>query len=193
MEKEKLTVGQKFNKWLRNFWLGIVQSFQYNKMKLPGLLIAVPGVFLGFFLKFHNTVVNGISFKSAGLDPTTGLITQIDLIKPFDFMGLSVFLLVLLGLLNIFTAASVMSKKNLGSVVAATITSSLIVISAALYFYAIIYYFVLKSNGTINSDFYFNTDCVVSISAVAISVICSVVGIVLGFINYDRTYEKVDR
>lgn len=194
MENEKKSAGVAFKKWWKNFFLGIVQSFQYNRMKLPGLLVAVPGIFLGFFLKFHSTVVLGVTFSGkATYDPVTDSIVQEVLIKPFDFMGISMFLLVLLGILNLFTAASMMSKKNLGSVVVSTITTALILISGILYFYCIIHYFNLKNSGQVSASFGMCSDLIVSMITVGISMVTSLVGVILGYIFYDRTYEKVDR
>ena len=39
----------------------------------------------------------------------------------------------------------------------------------------------------------YDTNCIISISTVIASAVFSLAGVVLAFINYDRTYEKVDR
>ena len=47
----------------------------------------------------------------------------------------------------------------------------------------------ISKNEPINFDYNF----IISISSIVISMVSSLVGCILGFINYDRTYEKVDR
>ena len=38
-----------FGKYLARVWKDFIASFRYNNMKLAGWLIAVPGIFIGFF------------------------------------------------------------------------------------------------------------------------------------------------
>ena len=87
------------------------------------------------------------------------------------------------------------SKKNLGSVVTCTITSTVIVIAGALYLYALFTFIAGYNNGSIpmKTEFTLDINWIISIVSIIISMVASVAGVVLGFINYDRTYEKVDR
>ncbi len=182
-----------FLTYLKNLCYDFRTSFKYNNMKLAALLVAVPGIFLGFFLGFHAEVVNQLSFIGADFDEVTETIINKNFLG-FDYSGLVLFLLVLFGILNIFTAASMSSKKNLGSVVAATITTSLIVICAALYLFAIFYYISLLNNGKVVTTINFYTiNLYMSIISVILSVLTSVAGVIIGFVRYDRTYEKVVR
>jgi phosphate/sulfate permease len=174
--------------YFKTVFLDFIQSFKYNNMKLAAILVALPGIFLGFFLRFHAEVVTHITYEL----PDKTLYNM-----PFDFTGLVLFLLMLFGILNIFGAVTMSGKKNLGSVIVCTISTAVIVISGALYLYALFTFLGGYDNGagviktstpiTVDSNWY------LSMASVIIAMVTSVAGCVLGFINYDRTYEKVDR
>ena len=221
-ENPFLKVLKIFGQYLKNLGYDFVISFKYNNMKLASILVAIPGVLLGFFLKWHAPVIRDIVFKQGALNG----IDQFYKIS-FDYSGMVLFILMLFGILNVFTAFSMSKKKNLGSVVLSTICTSVIVICGILYIYAIIVFFEgynlnqtaiaekyqeLISSGMTpdaatkaaneacqfigiskNEPIAFNSNYIVSISSIIISMISSVVGCILGFINYDRTYEKADR
>ena len=184
-----------FGKYIARVWKDFIASFKYNNMKLAGWLIAVPGIFIGFFLQWHAPTVKQLAFNYS-------VVVGEDLVSKsyigFDFTGIALFVLMLAGILNIFGAAAVMSKKNLGSVVRATVFSSIIVIAGILYLFAIFFYGSLVSQNKINtgvenwtvfSDFNF----LMSIISIIVSMVSAIAGCILGFIKYDRTYEKVDR
>jgi hypothetical protein len=182
-----------FGTYLKFVVRDFIASFKYNNMKLAGWLIAIPGVFIGFFLEFHYVCVSQMSFKV--IDPET--FEPYEYIG-FDYTGIVFFILMLFGILNIFTAASVMKKKNLGSVIVATITSAVILIMGGLYLGAIFIYNGLVVSGEIapaSGDWTLtgDTNFMMAIITVVVSILSSVVGVVLAFIKYDRTYEKVDR
>ncbi len=211
-----------FGQYLKNLGYDFIVSFKYNNMKLASILVAIPGVLLGFFLKWHAPVVRTIVFSQGELDG----VAQFYKIS-FDYSGMILFILMLFGILNIFTAFSMSKKKNLGSVVLSTICSSVIIVCGVLYIFAIVIFFEgynlnqtafaekyqelinsgmttdaatkaaqdacqfigISKNEPINFDYNF----IISISSIVISMVSSLVGCILGFINYDRTYEKVDR
>ncbi len=188
-----------FGKYLKGVGYDFITSFKFNNMKLPGWLIALPGVLIGFFLMFHAPVIKSFGWTARQFDGS-GIVTVSYL--DFDFSGIVLFLLMLFGILNIFTAASVMKKKNLGSVITATITTFVIVVCGALYLFLIFYFKNLVDNGSVtilgdNNEplerLDFDINYIMSILSVVISMVSSVAGVVLGFIFYDRTYEKVDR
>lgn len=194
VEKSSESVFVRFFKCLgryfKNLGIDFVTSFKYNNMKLPGLLVCVPGVFLGFFLVFHAPVVKSITFQSLAYE--SGYYKDIT----FDPTAILLFILILAGILNIFTGVSMMGKKNLGSVVLATITSSVILIVGVVY---IIYLMIFVSGVTSEAiklaggAGVVNTNFIMSIASVIVSILASFAGIIIGFIRYDRTYEKVDR
>jgi len=177
--------------YFANVFKDFITSFKYNNMKLAGILVAVPGVFLGFFLHWHAIVVNQVAYRTGevvnGKEVLYGM--------PFDFTGLVLFILMLFGILNIFSSVTMSNKKNLGSVVTCTITSSVIVIAGALYLYALFTFIAGYNNGSIpmKTEFHMDGNWIISIISIIISMVASIAGVVLGFINYDRTYEKVDR
>lgn len=173
--------------YLKDVFLNFIQSFKYNEMKLPAILAAIPGFALGFFLYFHANVVNVITYKIVGQDATYGL--------PFDWSGMVLFFMMLFGILNIFGAVSMSGKKNLGSVITTTITTAGIVICGALYLVAIFVFLSGINNGNIRVNGFggMDTNWIVSIVSTILSMVLSIAGVILGFIRYDRTYEKVDR
>ena len=167
-------------------------------MKLAGWLIAVPGIFIGFFLQWHAPAVKQMSFNHAFINEDFELVNVNEI--GFDYTGIILFALMLAGILNIFGAASVMGKKNLGSVVRATIFTGIIVVCGALYLFAIFYYNSLVQKGVINVttdgsawSIWSDTNFVMAIISIIVSMVSAVAGCVIGFIKYDRTYEKVDR
>ena len=171
--------------YLKETFLNFIQSFKYNDMKLAAILAAIPGFGLGFFLTFHASVVNSISLRSGGST----------YVLPFDWSGMMLFFMMLFGILNIFGAVSMSSKKNLGSVITTTITSAGILIFGGLYLMALFVFFGGVSSGAIRVNNFKGMDInwIMSIASVVISMALAVAGVILGFIHYDRTYEKVDR
>ena len=191
--------------YLRNVAFDFVNSFRYNNMKLPALLVAAPGIFLGFFLGFHSKVIGPITYNMATYvsnGESGGCSYKIG----FDYGGIVLFILMLLGILNIFGAVSMSGKKNLGSVIICTISTIAIVGLSALYLYALAAYnegaTTLTTVAGEKTDVYYidmvdkfkpDKNWGWSISSIIISCVTSVTGCILGFIFYDRTYEKVDR
>ena len=146
---EKPRPFKSFLNGLKNIFVDFFQSFKYNEMKLSGLLTCVPGVFLGFFIGFHQNIINKISFTITDTQFTdTGIVQiQYDLIP--DLTAICFFALIWLGTLNIFTGFSAMNKKNLGSVVSSTILTVLMTGIVAFYVYEIIYCWHLQDTGVI--------------------------------------------
>ena len=212
-----------FLQYLKNLGYDFFVSFKYNNMKLPAILVAIPGVLLGFFLKWHAPVVRTIVFEQATIDGVTYFYNNMS----FDYTGMVLFILMLFGILNIFTAFSMSKKKNLGSVILSTVCTFVIVICGVLYLYAVFTFFAgyneyqaaftqkvkeLMDSGIAeqeainqarvackligiskNTEIKFDYNFVISVVSIIISMTSAVVGCVLGFIFYDRTYEKVDR
>lgn len=175
-----------FGSYLKNVWLNFLEGFKYNNMKLPAILVAIPGVFIGFFLGVHSEVVKYINFT---IDQTSYYVFS------FDFSAMCLFILMLAGILNIFSALGLSGKKNFGSVIKCLIGTSIIVISGVMYMVCVFTYMNGVNSGAIpmNTKLEFGAVWWVSIISVIVSILTSVAGVVLGFIRYDRTYEKVDR
>jgi branched-subunit amino acid transport protein len=119
-------------------------------------------------------------------------------ILPFDFAGISIFFLTLLGFLNVFLSLELSKKKNFGTVIKCCVTTALICGLSALYVYSIFATQAAidrKENALVlaSTTSVLDSNAYVSIVAVLASCVFSLAGLVLAFINYDRTYEKVDR
>lgn len=175
-----------FGNYLKGVFKDFIASFRYNNMKLAAILVALPGIFLGFFIRFHADTINALVLTRAD-----GSLYGI----PFDYTGPVLFILVLFGILNIFTALSMSGKKNLGSVITATITTTVILVCGIAYLYVLFVYQAGINSGEISkaSEAEFGANYYLSIISIIIAMATSVGGVILGFINYDRTYEKVDR
>lgn len=187
----------------KNLFLDIKTSFVYNKMKLAALLVGVPGVLLGFFISPHRAVIDSAAFFSNEeaykiLADIKGPFNGPVIYTANDMTAICFFLLMLLGILNLFTAVGLSGKKNLGSVVTATVSTVLMFGTVALYLFYLFMSVTYVNTGYImpsgahagvnvgSMDF-----ILVMISCVG-SVVCSIIGCILGFINYDRTYKKSD-
>lgn len=225
-EEEKKSFFQILLGYLKGIVFDFIQSFKYNNMKLAGLLIMIPGAIFGFFLYFHSQVVTTMQFTATNGNNYLG--------TP-DISGLLLFILMLFGMLNIFTGFTLMNKKNLGSLILVLITSGIMVLCGILYIIILRNYFdgvnkyfdqlqvnvaeIQETTGLSETDstalarslaidqtscYYiygipmktrteFNSNFVYSVGAVILCIVCAVAGAILGFINYDRTYEKADR
>lgn len=202
-ENPIVRVFKAFGKYLKGVLYDFIASFKFNNMKLPGILIAIPGILIGFFLVWHAPVVKELSFSGKDVWDAEAMEFIPTKYLEFDFSGIVLFIMMLVSLLNIFTALNVMKKKNLGSVVVSTITTLIITVSGVLYLWLIFYFKGLVDAGDVvpgnadlvdaNGKLIMSTNYVMSIVSVGISIVSSIVGVVLGYIFYDRTYEKVDR
>ncbi len=191
-QKAPKSLWRSFGRYIKFIFFDFFTSFKYNKMKLPGFLVAIPGIFLGFFLTFHIPVVNNFSFKADSY--VNGSLVTTEYFP--DISALVLFVLVLFGILNLFTAFNMMSKKNLGSVITATITTVIIVAAGAIYLVMLFLYVSLCQQGIVvlpdGATFTWSTNYLMSMLSVIISMVCSVAGVILGFIFYDRNYKKVN-
>lgn len=160
-------------KYLLGIWYNFIDSFRYNHCKLPGILIALPGLFIGFFLIFHSriTFLGGIA----------------------QFSGFYMFMLVLFGCINIFNGVTVISKKNLSSIIISIICSLVIVVFGILWIYSIFYSYNLATSGKVEllQKYTLGVNEITSMICVILSMICSTVGCVLAFIFRDKNYKKV--
>lgn len=201
--RQKLGFFGTLGRFFKNLFLDIRASFVYNKMKLPAILIGIPGILLGFFITAHRYVINQLSFIES--DEILDIVMDVKglsrpslvIYQDMDFSAVCFFVLMLLGILNLFTATSISKKKNLGSVVTATVSTVLMIAVVAVYMFYIFTCVSYESAGyvTVAGGGNLDTSCtefiMVMISCFG-SVLCSVVGCVLAFIHYDRTYKKSD-
>lgn len=213
---EKKSFGKVLGTYFKNVFGSFIDGFKYNNMKLAALLVAIPGLVIGFFLVAHAAAVGQMDFTFQQYSEVYDTMYQYNLpAMPFDATGIAIFLLMLFGILNVFNALSMSGKKNLGSVVIATVFTGIMILLSAYYVYAAIVYNKFTSTGyyittAVNQDGYtdvieativranenlseFTNNYLTSIISIIVCDVLSVAGVVLGFINYDRTYEKVDR
>ncbi|MDE6407779.1 MAG: hypothetical protein K2K48_05630 [Anaeroplasmataceae bacterium] len=166
-----------FKSYLYGIWYNFVDSFRYNPCKLAGILVALPGLFIGFFLGFHSQV------------------TFLTLDNELDFSGALMFILVLMGCINIANGVTLSSKKNLGTVITSTICSVIILICGIFWIQRIFYSKSLVDSGRITLDGAGSYDLTftvwMSIISVILSMVCSIAGCILGYIKRDKNYKKV--
>lgn len=156
-----------FKETLASFVYNFKDSFKYNPCKFAGILIALPGFFMGFFLGVHSKI----------------------LFLNNDFAGLYMFIMVLMGCINVFNGVAVMGKRNLSSIVISFLCSLIITVVGVLWIVAIITSWkadvILEVPYTLNSEHYISMGCVV------VSILCSLIGCVWAFIKRDKNYKKV--
>ncbi|MBD5390459.1 hypothetical protein HDR67_00385 [bacterium] len=167
--------GFSFKKYFLNIWLSFLDSFKYNPCKLAGILVALPGLFIGFFLEFHSKV----RFVVMDGQP--------------DLSGFYMFIMVLLGCINIFNGVALSSKRNLGTVIVSAVCSLVITVFGALWIYSIINSFVLVSTGKVDLKTPLSVDVniIMSIICVVLAIACSIAGCILGYIRRNKDYKKV--
>lgn len=165
-----------FVKYMSDIWYGIIDSFKYNPCKLAGILIALPGLFIGFFLGFHSEVV----FYTY---------------EELDYSGILMFILVLMGCINIANGVIVASKRNLGSIISSAICSLVIVVCGVFWIERIFHSMNLVNSGTLTtvdgSTYELSFSTIMSISSVVLSIVCSVAGCIFGYIKRNKEYKKV--
>lgn len=131
-------------------------------MKIAGYLIATPGIFIGFLLDYEIDSIYSLGVKKAAI---------------------SMFILVLVGYINIFEAAQLIKNKNLGTCIIVAVLTAVIAVSGIIYITDII---------NVTNDYGYDlTDVnIKSFITVGVSVVLSIVGCVLAFIWRDKNYKK---
>ena len=59
---EKKSVGKIIGTYFKNVFGSFIDGFKYNNMKLAALLVAIPGLVIGFFLVAHAAAVGQMDF-----------------------------------------------------------------------------------------------------------------------------------
>lgn len=166
-----------FVNYLNGMVAGFFDSFRYNKCKLAGILVALPGLFIGFFLGVHSAI-NGTMIVKEG---------------EINLSGFYMFILVLFGCINIFNGFTLSSKKNLGTVVVSGICSLVITIVGILWIYCIFHAYNLVQSGEVQliGGLSLTIDHYLSIISVILAIVSSITGCILGYINRNKEYKKV--
>lgn len=172
---ENENVKHGFKDYLYGVWYNFIDSFRYNPCKLAGILVALPGLFIGFFLGFHSNI--------------TFLVKE----GQTDYSGLLMFILVLMGCINIANGVTLSSKRNLGSVIVSSLCSLIITICGVLWIYLIFYSYHLVNSGqiTLESEYSMGFNTIMSLLSVALSIVCSIAGCILGYFKRNKDYKKV--
>ncbi len=144
------------------WFLDFIDTFKRNPSKLGAYLIALPGIFIGFFMNL-----------------------EIDTVYPLDvkIAPVCMFILVICGCINIFEASGIIKYRNLKTIIISGILS--IVIFAAGLAYIIE---VIKKTDEISGDL--TSTNIKSFITVGISMICGIVGTIIAFIFRDKNYKK---
>lgn len=193
--KEKKSFFAVLGNYFKSIWLSFIDSFKYNPSKLACLFLFVPGILLGFCLKFHfdasklfATYNETIVEKMA----EAGIVHKVQTLHS----AFQMFALIVLGAVMMFVAVNVKGKRNLGSTIQAALVTSAIVIFGIFWimnFYRTnTIYNVDKWTSLSDGSSYSVTSKTNLISqiCVIVSMICSVIGTVLSFIFRDKTYKK---
>lgn len=181
-ESQKKNIGQVLLEYFKGICYNIKDAFKYNRCLLPGLLILLPGLFIGFFLGIHSNVQ--FYYKTGEL----------------DFSGLLMFILVLFGCINIFNGVTFITKKNLGTIVISSVCSAVITVSGVFWIQKIFYSKWLIDSGVltpagteegVKAVYQMTSTVWLSIIAVILSIVCSLAGCILGYFMRNKNYKKV--
>lgn len=156
---------KKIGRYLVQVLKDFVQGFIDNPSKFAVVLIALPGLLIGFFLTNHYNAI-------------------IKLDEKFSASGFQLFALVVLGCINIFNAVSYKGKRNTQSACIAAGTSLLLTILSVLYIRNYFNHAALFPEYSMDSNTWF------SIWTVGISAFLADLGSVLSFIFRNRNYKK---
>jgi len=197
-----------FGKYLKTVGLSIVESFKYNRMKLPAFMLGIGGILIGLFLSVHAATIKQLTYTYSYVVEESGQIVKYTAMlpgMPYDYTGIVIFILMLLGILNIFIALAFNSKQNKGSVVSATIITLVMIGLTIAYVYAVTYFKTYHDTGIeVNGTLYkleiagggyesnFLSNYMGSMIVLFIADGLSALACVLGFIHYNRAYEKGD-
>lgn len=198
-----------FGKYLKKVGLSIIESFKYNRMKLPAFMLGIGGIIIGLFLTVHATTVKQLTYTYSYYKDEAGELVKYTTTlpgMPYDYTGIVIFALMLIGILNVFIALNFNSKQNKGSVVSATITTVIMIGLTIAYIYAVTYFKTYHDTGiVVNGETYqldvagggyeinFLGNYMKSFIVLYIADGLSALACVLGFIHYNRAYEKGDR
>lgn len=161
-ENNKLSFKQKMVYDLKNM-------FYYKPANITMILLLVPGVLLGLFMGQHITSMNILP---------TG----------YEAISFYLFVLILLGCISIFGGVSFTAKPNMFHGVFNVVISVLIAVMGFVYIYQYIDYQLDPGHSSRYSIT--NSDVMVSVICVGISVVSSLVGSIFGMFHIDRTIEK---
>ncbi len=177
-EKTKAIIDKTENKFLRGFYIFIfyianifvdfARSCKRNPSKIAGLLIATPGVFIGFLL--------GIQ------------IVAIKTLTDIKLAPLALFALTLLGALNIFEAVGVMGKRSLGASIMASIVTAVILAFGAIYLEDV--FGSISNTLEIVDGFVVDSNIIISLITVIGSMILSTAGCIMSYFFIDKNYQK---
>ena len=193
-----------FGHYVKMVIITTLESYKYNKMKLPGVLLGIGGIIIGLFLNYHAQTIKQLTYTVSEvstieqLDGTIRMIKYTGLVDgmPYDYTGTVIFVLMLLGILNIFIALNITNKQNLGSVVSATVITILMIALTGAYIYAILFFKqsvdadIIKLDKLAGYHTNFEASYMVSMVVLVVACVLSVIACILGFIHYNRAYEK---
>lgn len=148
------------------FSIDFVDSIKRNPSKGGGLLIATPGILIGFLLVFQIDCVYELG------DITSAYF--------------ALFALVMAGAINIFSASNVIKKRSLGASIMATIVTAIIVGCGILYLSQVFH----GMSWNKEKGFSVTYSTYVSIVTVILSMLLSTAGVVISYIFYDHTYQR---
>lgn len=145
------------------WFVDVINSFKTNPSKIGAYLIALPGIFIGFFMNF-----------------------EIDSIYPLDvkYASICMFILVMCGCINIFEASGIIKKRDLKDIIIAGVLSIVIFVTGLMYILDVVNTTSDTPNVSINST------NIKSFICVGISMACGIVGTIIAFIFRDKNYKK---
>lgn len=154
--------------YIANIFVDFIDSCKRNPSKVAGIMIAAPGVFIGFLLGIQ---IDALYYLSG-----------------LKWAPLALFVLVMFGAVNIFNASAVIKERSIKAFVTSVIVTAIIDIFGILYVIEMVN--AMATNGADDPSFVITTSMIESLISVIVSMILCTAGCVFAFIFRDKSFQR---
>ena len=84
-----------FGTYLKLIFKTQVESFKYNKMKLPAFMLGIGGIIIGLFLTVHAATIKQLTFTYSYVVEESGELVKYTAMlpgMPYDYTGIVIFI-----------------------------------------------------------------------------------------------------
>lgn len=167
-ENKFLKVFYMFIFYIANIFVDFIDGCKRNPSKVAGIMIAAPGVFIGFLLGIQ---IDALYYLSG-----------------LKWAPLALFVLVMFGAVNIFNASAVIKERSIKSFVISVIVTAIIDIFGILYVIEMVN--AMATNGADDPSFVITASMIESLISVIVSMILCTAGCVFAFIFRDKSFQR---
>lgn len=149
---------------LHQIGFDFVDSFRARPWKICTILFMIPAIFIGLFLGTHYDAIIGLT-------------------EEYGQSGFILFLIIMLGCINIFNALGFNSKRNMFMAIFSTVITIIAILCAA-------WYTLLLIQAKAEINYAFTSSTYLSLIIVWVSEICALAGSILSYFFIDKDREK---